>query len=75
MMSLTFGLFTQVSGSGPLGPLVNKYRYICLSMVKGSISICLFTFRVYSWKEHAGTGRNTLLMSRSQRFSLILYLW
>ena len=24
MMSLTFGLFTQVSGSGPLGPLVVK---------------------------------------------------
>ena len=24
MMSLTFGLFTQVSGSGPLGPLVSK---------------------------------------------------
>ena len=24
MMSLTFGLFTQVSGSGPLGPLVYK---------------------------------------------------
>ena len=23
MMSLTFGPFTQVSGSGPLGPLVN----------------------------------------------------
>ena len=22
MMSLTFGLFTQVSGSGPLGPLI-----------------------------------------------------
>ena len=22
MMSVTFGLFTQVSGSGPLGPLV-----------------------------------------------------
>ena len=22
MMNLTFGLFTQVSGSGPLGPLV-----------------------------------------------------
>ena len=22
MMSLTFGMFTQVSGSGPLGPLV-----------------------------------------------------
>ena len=26
MMSLTFGLFTQVSGSGPLGPLVEKMR-------------------------------------------------
>ena len=25
MMSLTFGLFTQVSGSGPLGPLVLIY--------------------------------------------------
>ena len=25
MMSLTFGLFTQVSGSGPLGPLVVNY--------------------------------------------------
>ena len=25
MMSLTFGLFTQVSGSGPLGPLVTAY--------------------------------------------------
>ena len=25
MMSLTFGLFTQVSGSGPLGPLVDKF--------------------------------------------------
>ena len=29
MMSLTFGLFTQVSGSGPLGPLVyiNKTKF------------------------------------------------
>ena len=26
MMSLTFGLFTQVSGSGPLGPLVHNYN-------------------------------------------------
>ena len=26
MMSLTFGLFTQVSGSGPLGPLVLNIR-------------------------------------------------
>ena len=26
MMSLTFGLFTQVSGSGPLGPLVQAFH-------------------------------------------------
>ena len=26
MMSLTFGLFTQVSGSGPLGPLVSFHN-------------------------------------------------
>ena len=24
MMSMTYGLFTQVSGSGPLGPLVYR---------------------------------------------------
>ena len=34
--SLTFGLFTQVSGSGPLGPLVSfrnmeNYQYFLLS--------------------------------------------
>ena len=37
MMSLTFGLFTQVSGSGPLGPLVYNvfffffffFRFLC----------------------------------------------
>ena len=32
MRSLTFGLFTQVSGSGPLGPLVRKtllYKFLC----------------------------------------------
>ena len=29
MMSLTFGLFTQVSGSGPLGPLVLTVVCVC----------------------------------------------
>ena len=29
MMSLTFGLFTQVSGLGPLGPLV-KSSFVAL---------------------------------------------
>ena len=31
MMSLTFGLFTQVSDSGPLGPLV--LLVICESLI------------------------------------------
>ena len=31
MMSLTFGLFNQVSGLGPLGPLV--YVYCCFNPV------------------------------------------
>ena len=30
MMSLTFGLFTQVSGSGPLGPLVLLHHLMML---------------------------------------------
>ena len=34
MMSLTFGLFTQVSGSGPLGPLVR----LCMKNLVNRIS-------------------------------------
>ena len=30
MMSLTFGLFTQVRGSGPLGPLVCVCACVCV---------------------------------------------
>ena len=41
MMSLTFGLFTQVSGSGPLGPLVNVS--VCL-MTSYPIQYVVFTF-------------------------------
>ena len=43
MMSLTFGLFTQVSGSGPLGPLVfylfreNKTDISCESSARHRI--------------------------------------
>ena len=34
MMSLTFGLFTQVSGSGPLGPLVLlKAKQLLISLI------------------------------------------
>ena len=34
MMSLTFGLFTQVSGSGPLGPLVSLKSLLRGQLVK-----------------------------------------
>ena len=37
MMSLTFGLFTQVSGSGPLGPLV----YVMSKELSGKLSCML----------------------------------
>ena len=36
MMSLTFGLFTQVSGSGPLGPLD------CLFSIMVAYPFCRF---------------------------------
>ena len=35
MMSLTFGLFTQVSGSGPLGPLVSIGISFILRQLEG----------------------------------------
>ena len=49
MMSLTFGLFTQVSGSGPLGPLVSFLFLIkpyqgCHS--QGKISRKMYFFQV-----------------------------
>ena len=40
MMSLTFGLFTQVNGLGPLGPLVNfrhRYRVRSISLIRFEI--------------------------------------
>ena len=42
MMSLTFGLFTQVSGSGPLGPLVTilKPRNLIMLHMKFKIHGC-----------------------------------
>ena len=39
MMSLTFGLFTQVSGSGPLGPLVDIVYPPLLLSASSSVSI------------------------------------
>ena len=41
MMSLTFGLFTQVSGSGPLGPLVSspEHEVLMVSYCDQSMSV------------------------------------
>ena len=57
MMSLTFGLFTQVSGSGPLGPLV--FPQLCLfnkAMPQGTklyqahyLSMCCVCMHMYSF--------------------------
>ena len=46
MMSLTFGLFTQVSGSGPLGPLVyhtffTNRTILCMTRTAVAAHICL----------------------------------
>ena len=42
MMNLTFGLFTQVSGSGPLGPLVEIVKLFgAIHMVLGKILLNL----------------------------------
>ena len=41
-MSVTFGLFTQVSGSGPLGPLVVFWTHCIAWTQKFSVLICNF---------------------------------
>ena len=46
MMSLTFGLFTQVSGSGPLGPLVS---FLLLKPLKRHIKIAADDILIFSF--------------------------
>ena len=50
MMSLTFGLFTQVSGSGPLGPLVTK---IFLSLALKRLT-SVFHYHGLGWRMEEG---------------------
>ena len=45
MMSLTFGLFTQVSGSGPLGPLVYLYFSGALNCMACCVNVNGYTLR------------------------------
>ena len=53
MMSLTFGLFTQVSGSGPLGPLVKKHVIehfeVKSRREKGACSSCFSIMALPGW--------------------------
>ena len=47
MMSLAFGLFTQVSGSGPLGPLVDfdRWRFSAgLESVHSTLQLLYFSW-------------------------------
>ena len=46
MMSLTFGLFTQVSGSGPLGPLVSNSPW------RPSWIVNLHKYEIVPFKDH-----------------------
>ena len=45
MMSLTFGQFTQVSGSGPLGPLVYKHGVVTF-VLKCSTAVVALMFSI-----------------------------
>ena len=53
MMSLTFGLFTQVSSSGPLGPLVflsPNYKStlkFCVGVFSGTYYFSIFLFFIH----------------------------
>ena len=57
--SLTFGLFTQVSGSGPLGPLVELY--LCLLLV-----MCHINF-----KEIQSRPSGTITPGQKQTYTLM----
>ena len=53
MMSLTFGLFTQVSGSGPLGPLVSSsFTYNQAEQIKKGV-ICVQILLELHLTEHS----------------------
>ena len=55
MMSLTFGLFTQVSGSGPLGPLVKMDGWM-----QGRTLCHIYFCLLFRW-ESTFQGKNLLL--------------
>ena len=60
MMSLTFGLFNQVSGLGPLGPLVSTTAHS--ERKEHSFGVGggeLFPLKVYLFLERVSTSRET----------------
>ena len=44
MMSLTFGLFNQVSGLGPLGPLVDDLTWLTMILSDHVAPWCHLTY-------------------------------
>ena len=53
MMSLTIGMFTQVSGSGPLGPLVLNSRKIFPTKEMHSIALKIHVLHVKNWPQRS----------------------
>ena len=56
MISLTFGLFTQVSDSGPQGPLVYFLFFKCLN---GTIPLTCILAK-YSWSNQISKKNSTV---------------
>ena len=70
MMSLTFGLFTQVSGSGPLGPLVRIFTvpqngYAVSKGVKGGGGLLVLTLNT--------SNSYSLFKSNQIKYFIVLY--
>ena len=72
MMSLTFGLFTQVSGSGPLGPLVCMVVFMQRFNVSGCQKTVSETQCYLSTKIERPTYLLTL--TSAQRITISIFL-
>ena len=75
MMSLTFGLFIQVSGSGPLGPLVFVfYEFTVIFM--GSVVVCGVVCGSLWWSVVVcGSLWWSVVFSASQNCPITIFIW
>ena len=67
MMSLTFGLFTQVSGSGPLGPLVSLCKMI------GNTEVYSYTLNYLTLNNYSIYFNNDRLHNLFSQISLEMF--